>query len=183
MKNGHNNNENGQAIAEMVVSLIGIMAVFLGVLFVAGIGVENIKVLLDARGEADENAVDGVLGDSGEAISRWEAGGDGLYFTIDDTRVGGGAENSGYFAGELESDAGDFSLVSDLDDDYVQENFAATLPGDRLFLTAANLTSHQSVNEDPVADRGLSDLNEGFSALFGVDPDMSLSETVYMPIQ
>ena len=58
--------EKGQAIAEFTVSLIAILFVFLGVLAISVLSMENVSCLIAARGEAD---VASALGTSVGGVS------------------------------------------------------------------------------------------------------------------
>ena len=67
--------ESGQAIAEMCIGLIAIMVVFLGVIFMAGLGISNIKIYLGAKNNAEysshnENGISGA----GSSIYSWDYG-------------------------------------------------------------------------------------------------------------
>ncbi len=70
------NHESGQAIAEMCIGLIGIMVVFLGILFVAGLTISNVKIFLEAKNNAEyrahNNAADSA--GAGTSIYNWNYG-------------------------------------------------------------------------------------------------------------
>ena len=174
--------ERGQAIAELAVSMVAIMAVFLGVLCIGALGIESIEAIIDARGQADLNSANGVLGGSGTPILEWNYGDDELYFTADDTPVGGSAEDAGFFYSQLITTDGEFVLSDDLSFDGINSyNFAENFPLTFLFLNSADLTSHTSAEADPFGEREIEDLAGAFDALFGTS-DVSISETVYMPV-
>lgn len=171
----------GQAITEMTVAMVGIMAVFLGLLFMAALGVENIQTLLIAKGEADENAYDGVIEDAGQPILEWSYGNDELFFTADDSPNVGTGESAGYFEGQLTSTDGTLPLGG-LDDSYALNNFADGFPNIYLFVSAAELTSHTETEADPLGARGLGgELEEGFRFLIHDPSDFIIRESVYMP--
>jgi hypothetical protein len=186
--------ENGQAIAEMTVGLIALMAVFLGMLAVGALGIVNIQTLIAARGGADERAVNGILSDSGRSIQEWSVGNDGLLFTADDQAVRGGSQPTISFRQELVAD-----MVTDEEMAYRLDlgtldgnlgygppnNFAVGLPDLDLFISAANLTSRTSLVADPLGDRGLGrDVQSAFRSLVfdGRPFEFSMRETVYMPV-
>src|SRR3989339_1675061 len=79
--------EKGQAITEMVIGLIAIMTVFLGLLFMATVGIANIETMLDARSQADQDAYNGTVDPQGISIREWNYGSDEIYFTADDAPV------------------------------------------------------------------------------------------------
>jgi hypothetical protein len=186
--------ENGQAITEMTVGLVALMAVFLGMLAIGALAVVNVQTLISARGEADERAVNGVLSESGRSIIEWSYGTDGLLFTADDRAVRGGSQPLISFRGELVSD-----LTTDENESYIfnpanldgrgdsytpRYNFALGLPDLDLFISAANLTSGTTTVADPMGERGLGlDVQRGFQSLVfdGRPFDFSIRETVYMP--
>lgn len=176
--------QRGQAIAEMAVGLVGIMAIFLGLLFISALGIENIKVLLTARGRADESsAAGGYLGcSSGDSILEWNYGNDELFFTADDSYTTGDGASSSYISGELVSTDGGFNLDDSLEGvTYVQYNFANEIPEANLFSVCADLTSWEAQEEDPLGKHELGDLVSAFRYLIHDEPDFSLDETVYMP--
>lgn len=177
--------EGGQAIAELAAGLVALMAVFLGLLFVSALGIENIETLLEARGNADENAATGLVSsDSGVPIREWSLGADQLQFTSDDEPAVGGGGNAAVFLSELADDDGRLNLTSDLVScSYIptSDNFAMSLPTSNIFIGAANLTSDNATESDPIGARGLGDLAGAFRSLI-MNTDFTLSETVYMPV-
>jgi len=177
------NSEKGQAITELLASVVAIMAVFLGLLFISALGIENIQCMINARANADTNAANGLIDDSGNPIREWSAGDDGLHFTADDSSTASDADAFAIVANEMSSTDGSFSLISGLNNDYVIYNFVASLPVTPLFLNAANLTSSTETQADPLGARQLGDLKGAFRSLILNEPDFAISQTVYMPIQ
>jgi hypothetical protein len=97
--------EQGQAIIEMCICLIPILVVLLGMIFISGLGISNIRAFIQAKGNAELssrslNAIgqDGsISGGDAQNIHSWNYGvydsdnpfsidedGDGLAFTADD---------------------------------------------------------------------------------------------------
>lgn len=100
------NCERGQAIAEMCISLVGIMAIFLGMIFVGGLAISNVQTFLDARSRAEHSAHENdSLGGQGEDIYTWQFGtqsGDsfaqGLPYTASDIKINVSSSNSSSLA-------------------------------------------------------------------------------------
>ena len=178
--------ERGQAITEMAIGLVAIMAVFLGLLFVAALGLENIKSVMAARSGADSNAAGGIQsGESGSAIVEWSSGNDGLYFTSDDKAVTGTGENTTDFSSQLQTAYSDASF--DLTETVTvggnsYSSAFSNLADSSLFLYSAQLTGYLSSNEDPLASRKLDDLKQAFASLLGKQAEFSINERVYMPL-
>lgn len=171
-------NEKGQAIAEMAVSMIAIMVVFLAVIFAFAIGSTNIDNLLTCRGTADNYSYSQVYGGSNQQIQTWSEGLDGRMYTNDDVAETGTNDDPELFKGELKNDAVD--LVSGFGGDYVENNFAADFAeSDAIFLTAADLTSY-SVLSDPYENMNLEDLRGAFSTLL-YSSDLYIYNSVHMP--
>ena len=171
--------EKGQAVAEMAVCMIAIMAVFLGVIFAFAIGSTNIDNLISCRAEADNYAYSQVYGDAGTQIFTWNEGPDERMFTNDDQPVYGADYDPDLFRGELQT--AEVDLVNDLNEAQTPNNFAADLADvNALFLKSANLTSYKIVS-DPYVEMELEDLRGAFSFLF-FSSDLNIENAVYMPI-
>lgn len=74
----------GQATAEMVIGLVGLTAVFFGLIQVCWLGDANIRNLIDAWGQAQDNALNNQLAAPGDYTPNWTDGSDNLRFTADD---------------------------------------------------------------------------------------------------
>ena len=174
-----NNREDGQAIVELTVSIVGIMVVFLGVMFAFALGKINVDNIIECRGMADSYAGNGVAADYGKPISTWGAGKDGRLFTNDDAPVTNANDNPQLFLGELVSDSID--LPNGFNHSYVQNNFAADLNGSfSIFLGMANMTSY-TVITDPYEIDDIEDLRGAFNSMI-YDSDLSVENSVYMPM-
>ena len=99
-------NDNGQAFVEMCAGLFAIMIVFLGIMFISSVGVENVKTLITAR----ENADAGNVSVQPRYIKDWDAGDDNILFTGDDSSSAGAVVDSHDFSDEL-GDNGTISLT------------------------------------------------------------------------
>ena len=176
--------QSGQAIAELVAGLLALCAAFLGMLFVAGLGLSNIENLIKAKSSADLMACkEQASGTSGaQSLIGWNCGSDELYFTADDSPIVGGGEDSSSFVGEMVSS----DPAYDLTEPVTIGETSYTSPFSNLelssfFVNSAGLVSGTESDGDPLDSRGLNDLKGAFEALLGTKPDITLTETVYMP--
>jgi hypothetical protein len=165
-------NQDGQAIAELTVALVGILAVFCGFLLISNLSIKNVHNIIDARGEADDNSINSRVANVGHSISSWGSGDDNNMYTADDTLNPTAIIDPSYFSGELQNS--DFSLNNDFSMTYVGDNFAPNVgdPG-FIFLTAANLTSGEASSTV-----SLDDLTR---FLYVDSPSITLEDEVYMP--
>ncbi|MFZ4572460.1 MAG: hypothetical protein ACOYM0_15140 [Bacteroidales bacterium] len=164
--------QNGQAIVELTVSLVGIIAVFCGFLLISKLSVKNVDNIIKAGGYADDNAVNSIIGNPGHLMLSWDNGADNYMYTADDGRVAGVFADPALFSGELQNDV--FSLRSDLSMPYIRNNYTPNVgdPG-FIFLTAAGLTS--GFNSSSVL---LDDL-ERF--LYVNSASITIQDEIYMP--
>ena len=85
--------QKGQAIVEMCICLIPILVVVLGMIFIAGLGISNIRAFIEAKGNAELAArSQSAVGGAGNSILCWNYGDtdnneDGLPFTADDKMI------------------------------------------------------------------------------------------------
>lgn len=193
--------QSGQAIVEMCISIVAIMAVFLGLIFLGGLGISNIQTLLRSKSNVENYSRSAnPAGNGGDNIYAWDYGGDqrkgdGLAFTIDDQIInnsGAGLngvpladEARSLFLGQLENQEYSESLsgakhiftpVSELGS-YVQGNYSQNMP--QLFLDSANLTSSTAAANSPIytlntrqfSAEEVRRMKDTFARLFGVKPD------------
>jgi len=199
--------EGGQAMAELAVSLIGLMSVFLGLLLISAIGVESVENSMGARSQAAQDFVDGLVlasNATGQSILEWDYGTDHLQFTRDDSPVtasGAYAGESTTYTGELSSSdyiARATAVNSSLtyDNPYVmasassegsdhyninsKNNFADNLSVSDFFLNAAELNESYYATANPLSKRKLSELAGAMKALIG-DFDVTIDDRVYTP--
>lgn len=175
--------QSGQAITELAVCLIAIMSVVLGFMLVSALSIESVRNALTARAKADANAVSGVLSsDQGTHIIDWNYGADNIPFTQDDIPNTTFMSDGDYFAEQmiamdektgLTFTPSDTSISSD-------NNFTSDLSSVNLFLFAADLSAGKGVQNDPLKERGLVDMEKAIRNLFGVW-DFRLEDTAYIP--
>lgn len=179
-----------QALTELAVCLVAILAVISGMLLISGLGIRNVRNLIQARQEADQKARDGFSTAAGKDIRCWSYGADNLPFTRDDTAVLTAQDASGNFMNELDSndeeDASDDALILDLRHTAAlahipsSNNFAKNTALQHFFLSAATLAGHTESDEDPLASLHLASLRQLVRTLL-LKNDLSLSDTVFMP--
>ena len=172
--------EDGQAVIEMTMSLIAIMAVFLGIIFAYAIGKNNVENIIECRGTADGFAGNGASsGSYGKPILTWDAGKDGRMFTNDDVPVTGAIDDAPLFMDELNN--GSIDLTSNFNADYIHNNFASNMQSEySVFLSMANMTSATTVT-DPYENGTLEDLHGAFNSII-YDSDIIIENSVFMPI-
>ena len=177
--------ESGQAIAEFVVSLIAILFVFLGVLAIAVLSMENVTCLVEARSEADvASSLGSTLGGASPVqILEWDYGADEIPFTADDEPVSGmGSENfaRNFDTGEdLVEDSGVFRLTLT---QLAEGGYVDGSAGETTFLAAANLNGYTHTETDPLSKRGLPDLEKLLRSFTG-NAAFTLEDSVYMPVR
>ena len=88
----------GQATAELVISLVGLSALFLGFVQVALLGHNNVCNLFSAREKA-EGQMHSVWLTEHQPVQDWKNGEDGLSYTADDTPVLGGGSTIAFSQG------------------------------------------------------------------------------------
>ncbi len=188
--------QQGQAIMELCVCLIPILAVLLGMIFIAGLSISNIRMFIRAKGNAEIlSRSDNVVGGAGDSIHHWdygnpEEGGDGYPFTADDQIVDfyqAGVESGIETLIDLQLNMvqGSESLIAEEGEEYVfmptaslpraSDNFAQDLPG--TMLAAAELvegTADSDLNKVFTIDSRyfsngeIKKFNFSFAYLFGV---------------
>ncbi|HRU01948.1 MAG TPA: hypothetical protein P5239_09630 [Victivallales bacterium] len=166
------NKEKGQATAEFVISLIGILAVISGLLMMIDLGVSKTANVLDARENAEIYALNEIISSPGIPIRYWDSGEDGFLYTEDDRAVISTTEDPNIFISELNT--AELSLSSGFSFSYVENNFVPEMSTEKVFLPAANLTSAH-VNRTV-------ELDGAAQALFFNTPSLSLRDTIYMPV-
>jgi hypothetical protein len=202
--------EQGQAIVEMCVSLIPILMVMLGMIFVSGLCISNIRAFVTAKATAELNSrSDSAIGEDGNNISCWDYGEDGYPFTADDKRVyfwqTGNESDIGVIAGLMLNEntgseaieSGEYSFMGVSNLPYpTDNNFAQALPDD--LLAAAELVSGEAdsdlnsvytIDSDEFSSDEITSLSTAFSRFLGIsieDTDlreaMREANTVYYPV-
>lgn len=78
--------QGGQALLETVIGLIGLVVALAGLFQIASTGDAYVRNYIDARTEAERNAVNGnLLGAEQSYVGGWSNGPDGLAYTADDS--------------------------------------------------------------------------------------------------
>jgi hypothetical protein len=91
----------GQAIAEVVVGLVGLSCVLLAVYQFGLLGDAGIGALMNARAEADENAHGNLIAATNRNLLDWRNGADNLSYTADDEAIELVADDLTVYADEL----------------------------------------------------------------------------------
>lgn len=74
----------GQALAEFVVCLVGLMFMFLGLMLIGALGAKNVEAFMQSRTAADRDVNSALASTDGKYILEWRDGADGLRYTADD---------------------------------------------------------------------------------------------------
>lgn len=200
--------QNGQAIVEMCICLVGIIAVFLGLIFVSGLSISNVQSLFSAKINAETSSRNTLSGGAGQNINYWDYGNDAIPFTADDAAVAQDTSaDKGYYSNLLtdtslsESNAPDrakFQQYIFSPDNYskipqvASSNFTVNFPD--LYASAADLVVAEGDQNTKVytlkANRyntatQVDDLSTAFYKLFGIrtqDIDLNKMNRVYMPV-
>lgn len=181
IRNGLRRGESGQAFAELTVSLIAILAAFVGFLLVAALSSDRVSTLIRAREEADMKSSSGVSSQSGDSIRYWDYGADEIPFTTDDRAVLGSAGDGALFKRQLADNTGHVGLTNppSSSDSTLRSDFAL-LQDSNMFVNAATLASGDAYTTDPLRDHNLGSLENAVKWLFGVN-NLRIEEQVYMP--
>ena len=183
IRNGQRRGESGQAFAELTVSLIAILAVFVGFLLIAALCSDRVTTLISARTEADQKSMNGVSSQEGESIQRWDYGADGIPYTTDDSTVPGSGGDGALFKRQLTDNTGNVTLqnppgsMSQLRSDFTM------LQDNNIFVNAASLASGKDEVSDSLGrhyDNDASALKSAALFLFGISRT-HVQDTVYMP--
>ncbi|MCP3967738.1 MAG: hypothetical protein GY750_00250 [Lentisphaerae bacterium] len=188
--------ENGQATAELCVAMVAIVAIFLGIIVISGLGISNIRMIINAKTYAEYGAHNtNLMPGAGTDIYSWDygqtgSGGDGLPFTVDDQYISfsGSADATVYYRQQFESATGSESgVISDPDEeyefspvsglgDYAEHNYVKNFP--EMFASAAGLISSSApsnieevftLSRDQFSEEELRTISRTFYALFGTN--------------
>ena len=173
--------ERGQALAELVISMIGLCAVTIGLLGIAVLGMSGIRNTITAREKADQNSISGVENGSAGNISTWGDGPDRLTFTNDDVRKSGTSPNSEIFLGELTDGSGQFKTGMLTGTRYADHAFESKVIESDIFLSAARLTQAREVVSDPLALYRHFDAARVMKSL-GFPANFTIVDTISMPV-
>jgi hypothetical protein len=179
IRNGLRRGESGQAFAELAVSLIAILAAFVGFLLIAALSSDHISMLIHAREEADRNSRSGLFSNEAQSIRYWDYGSDEVPFTPDDTAVFGSAGDGALFLHQLTDNSGKTQLTNPPSSSTLGSDFTSLQDSD-LFVNAASLSSGDAYTSDPLGDHNIGSLDYAVQWLFGVT-NLRIEESVYMP--
>ena len=179
IRRGLRRGESGQAFAELAVSLIAILAAFVGFLLIAALGSDRVSTLIRAREEADEKSAGGISSQGGESIRYWDYGADEIPFTTDDQAVLGSAGDGAMFKRQLADNTGNVMLTNPPSASELGSDFSA-LQDANMFVNAASLASGDARTSDTLRDHNLGSLENAVHWLFGIRGTM-VEDTVYMP--
>ena len=185
IRRGLRHGESGQAFSELMVSLVAILAAFIGFLLVAALSTARVSTLVRARENVDvkvRNNYVSVYNSSDDAVSirDWHVGPDGIPFTTDDRLVSGSAGDSELFMRQLSDSTEKINLQappSSLPE--LRSDFSSLSPSN-FFVEAASLVSEtETPDQDPLRKHKLDSVN-AVQWLFGIR-DAQIVEKVYMP--
>ena len=179
IRRGLRRGESGQAFAELTVSLIAILAAFVGFLLIAALGSDRVSTLVRARERADMNSTSGVISMDGRSIRYWDYGADEIPFTVDDSPVSGSTGDGAFFRWQLTDNTGNVPLQNPPASSNLTSGFSSLQESD-LFLNAATLTEGQYGTTDTLRDHNLESLSSAVRWLFRID-GTRVEETVYLP--
>lgn len=179
MRRGLRRGESGQAFAELTVSLIAILAAFVGFLLVAALASDRVSMSIRAREAADMKSAGGISSQGGDSIRYWDYGTDEIPFTTDDRAVSGSAGDGALFKRQLADNTGHVKLTNPPSSSTLGSDFAS-LQDANLFVNAASLASGDASTTSTLRDHNIGTLEPAFRWLFGVD-GTRVEETVYMP--
>ena len=174
--------EHGQAIGELMISLVGLCAVMAGILMISALGMQGIRNTIQVRGKADDYSARGTeTGPRLRHIDTWNNGQDALPFTNDDAAKNGIAPDSGFFVGELTDNNRAFKTAQLAQTSYADHAFDSKIIESNLFLSAAHLTTASNTVNDPL------NLYEHFNAgkllrSFGISSNFILKDSISMPV-
>ena len=179
IRRGLRRGESGQAFAELTVSLIALLAAFIGFLLIAALGSDRVSMLIRAREEADRMSSSGVSSQGGESIRYWDYGTDEIPFTMDDHVVAGSAGDGALFMRQLADNTGEVNLANPPSSSTLGSDFSS-LQDANMFVNAASLASGDARTSDTLRDHKLDSLEYAVRWLFGVK-GTRVEDTVYMP--
>ena len=173
--------QHGQAIGELMISLIAMCAVTIALLVVAVLGMSGVRNVITAREKADTYSMSGIENGSSSNIETWTAGNDGLQFTNDDVRKNGNAPKSELYLGELTDTTGRFKNAMLAQTKYAENAFESKVIESNLFLSAARLTSAQEIISDPLSMYQHFDAARIMRA-FGFTSNFNVSDKISLPV-
>ena len=179
IRQGLRHGESGQAFTELTISLIPLLAVFVGFLLIAALASDRVTLLIKAREKADKSSSAGVSSQGGESISHWDYGADGIPFTEDDHAVHGLSGDGAYFKNQMADNTNEVTLQNPPGSSTLRSDFSELQDCD-LFVNAASLAEGSLSSTSTIQEHKLDSLEFAFRWLFNIK-GTSIEETVYMP--
>ena len=179
IRRGLRRGESGQAFAELTVSLIAILAAFIGFLLVAALSSDRVSMLIRARESADMMSANGVSSQGGQSVRYWNYGEDEIPFTTDDSIVTGAAGDGALFKRQLTDNTGEVMLTNPPTNLTLESDFSS-LQDSHLFVNAASLASGDAGTSDTLRNHNIGSLESAVHWLFGVR-GTRVEDVVYMP--
>ena len=185
IRRGRRKGESGQAFAELAVSLIFIMAAFVGFLVVGVLCSAGVSNSIRAREIADDKSAEGASSRVNTSINYWYDGPDGIPFTEDDEASEGTSTSADYnlFTGELKDDSGKFTFdrAAQAEPRFMKHaNEFGHFDLSHFFVRAADLYMGEAYTTDPLGQRNLGGLESAVLKLFHTK-DAEAMDRVYMP--
>lgn len=184
IRHGLRRGESGQAFAELSVSLIAILAAFIGFLLVAALSSDRVSTLIRAREKVDAKFGNNFVavyssGEDVESIRNWNKGADGIPFTADDEKILGSPGDSTVFADQLSDNTGRLMLQNPPSSLPQLKSDFSSLSSSNFFVNAACLIS-DTESSDPFYEHKLDSLQNSIQWLFGIR-NVRIEERVFMP--
>jgi hypothetical protein len=203
--------ERGQAIMEMCICLIPILVVLLGMIFIAGLGISNIRAFVQAKGNAEIlTRSANITGGDGTLIHSWDygnpdQGGDDYPFTADDQIITFGLSEEGAGPETLINNLLNMSEGSEsfVNNEYIfsstaslpilDDNFAQDIPATMLVAATlvrgfadSDLRKVFTIDPNEFSSDEIKSFNLSFTSLFSIEiDDIDLinmpANTVYYP--
>ena len=181
IRRGLRRGESGQAFTELAVSLVAIIAVFVGFLLVAALGTDSVSTLIRAREDADRMSSEGRFSalQGGRSIRDWDRGADGILFTTDDAPFDGSYGDGAYFKSQLADNTGHVTLFNPPGASRLDGEFSH-LQDANFFVNAASLSEGEARASDTLAAHNLCTLESAYQWLFSLSGTY-IKDSVYMP--
>ena len=179
IRHGLRRGESGQAFTELAISLVALIAAFIGFLLIAALGSDRVSLIIRAREEADMKSSSGVSSQGGNSITYWDYGNDGIPFTVDDHAVLGLAGDGAFFRNQLADNTNEVRLQNPPGSSQLKSDFSE-LQDNNLFVNAASLAEGSAHSSSTLRDHNLDSLDFAIRWLFRIG-GTNIEETVYMP--
>lgn len=179
IRRGLRRGESGQAFTELAVSLVVILAAFVGFLLVASLGSDGVSTLIKARENADQSRNSYSALQGGGSIRDWNRGDDNILFTQDDNPIYGGYGDGAYFKGQLSDNTEKVTLQNPPSASRLDGEFAR-LQDSNFFVNAAALSDGEAHTSDTLSDHNIHALEGAFRRLFNLHGTY-IHDAVYMP--